>query len=81
MEVTEQHKQILLENRQLAALIKADTVIDDEAGRLCSGDWVRTSLLVSSTENCLFETKNTEYLLVGKGSRKIISLDTALSVF
>jgi hypothetical protein len=81
LEVTEQHKQILLKNGQLAALIKADTVIDDEAGRLCPGDWVRTSLLVSFTENCIFETKNTVYLLVGKGSRKTISLDTSIAFF
>lgn len=81
LEVTDQHKQLLMQNGQQAALIKADTVIDDEAGRLRPGDWVRTSPLVNFTENCIFETKNTVYLLVGKGSRKTISLDTAISFF
>ena len=54
---------------------------DDEAGRFLPGEWVRTSPLVSFTENCIFETKNTVYLLVGKGSRKTIPLDTAMSFY
>ncbi len=81
LEVTEQHKQLLKKNGQHAVLVKADTVIDDEAGRFLPGDWVRSSPLVNFTENCIFETGNTVYLLVGKGSRKTISLDTAISFF
>ena len=81
LEVTEQQKQLLKENDQHAGLIKADTVIEDEAGRFRPGDWVRSSPLVNFTENCIFETKNTVYLLVGKGSRKTISLYTAISFF
>ena len=81
LEVTDQHEQLLKQNGQQAALIKADTVIDDEAGRLRPGDWVRSSPLVSFSENCIFETQNTVYLLVGKGSRKRISLDTAIAFF
>jgi hypothetical protein len=81
LDIPEQHKQLLQQSGQHATLIKADTIIDDEAGRFRPGEWVRTSPLVSFTENCLFETKNTVYLLVGKGSRKKISLDTALSFY
>jgi hypothetical protein len=81
LEVTEQHKQLLKQNGQHAVLVKADTVIDDEAGRFLPDDWVRSSPLVNFTENCIFETQNTVYLLVGKGSRKTISLDTAISFF
>jgi hypothetical protein len=77
----EQHKQLLKKSGKHAALIKADTIIDDEAGRFRPGDWVRTSPLVSFTENCIFETQNTVYLLVGKGSRKKIPLDTAMSFY
>ncbi|WP_375277324.1 DUF6957 family protein [Pseudoalteromonas marina] len=81
LEVTEEESNVLKQNGQHASLIKADTVIDDEAMRFRPGDWVRSSPLVSFTENCIFETQNTVYLLVGKGSRKTISLDTAISFF
>ncbi|KGJ89621.1 DUF6957 family protein [Colwellia psychrerythraea] len=78
-EVTEEQSSLLKQNGQHASLIKADNVIDDETGRFRSGDWVRSSPLVSFTENCIFETQNTVYLLVGKGSRKTVSLDTAIA--
>ena len=81
LDVSEEGKKFLNKNMQHAALIKADTIIDDEAGRFLPGDWVRSSPLVSFNENCIFETKNTVYLLVGKGSRKTIPLDTAISFF
>lgn len=81
LELTEQHKQLFQHNGQYPALVKADTIIDDEAGRYPSGGWVRTSLLVRFTENCIFETRNTVYLLVGKGSRKSVSLTTAMAFF
>ncbi len=81
LEVTEEESNVLKQNGKQASLIKADTVIDDESGRFRPGDWVRSSPLVSFTECCIFETQNTVYLLVGKGSRKTISLDTAMSFF
>ena len=46
LEVTTQHKQLLKKNGQHAALIKADTVIDDEAGQLlCLGKNISLSEL------------------------------------
>ena len=64
-----------------AAMIKADCVIDDEAGRFTYGDWVRTSYLKQFHSPCLFETPNTIYLLVGAGTRKKISLENAKRFF
>ena len=81
LETSDMGKQFLNKNGLLAALIKADTIIDDEAGRFNPGEWVRSSPLVAFTENCICETQNTMYLLVGKGSRKTVSLDTAMAFF
>ncbi|MCL1078614.1 hypothetical protein D5R81_11940 [Parashewanella spongiae] len=72
---------LLTQNRLHPVMVKADTVIEDEAGRFHYGDWVRTSFLTKFTDNCIFETKNTVYLLVGSGMRKSVSLDVALSLF
>jgi hypothetical protein len=81
LDVTEDHKQLFKQNGQLPSLIKADTIIDDESGRFLPGEWVRSSPVVNFTENCIFETKNTVYLLVGKGSRKTVQLNLAMSFF
>ncbi|WP_434768053.1 DUF6957 family protein [Pseudomonas triticicola] len=62
------------------ALINALTVIEDSKGRFRPGDWVRSTLAVSFTHGCLFETKNTIYVLMGPGGRLRTDLDTALSM-
>ncbi len=59
--------------KQAACAIMANYVIDDQIGRFNQGDWVRSSLLTSFHKPCLFETKNTFYLLVGPGKRKTIN--------
>lgn len=58
-----------------AVIIKSDFVIKDEACRFDYGNWVRTSYLKEFHFNCLFETQNTVYLLVGDGTRKAINSD------
>lgn len=45
------------------------------------GTCVRTTPLVKFTENCLFETKNTIYILVDSGTRKTVDPKLAMSVF
>lgn len=81
LDVTQQEKQRLQQSGQYPNILKADTIIDDEARRFPPGGWVRSSLLVNFSENCIFETRNTVYLLVGKGTRKTVSIDTAMSFF
>lgn len=81
LELTEQYKQLFQQAGQQPALIKADTIIDDEAGRFPPNGWVRTSPLTRFTENCIFETLNTAYLLVGQGTRKTVPLATAMAFF
>jgi len=79
--LSDQDKKLFAQNGQVPALIKADTIIEDEADRFPRGGWVRTSPLVCFSESCIFETKNTLYLLVGNGSRKTVSLSAAVAFF
>lgn len=44
------------------------------------GTCIRSTLLVKFTDNCLFETKNTVYILVGRGSRKNVDPKLVLSI-
>lgn len=53
-------------------LLCAFSVIHDSRGRFPRGHSVRTSLGVSFSHACLFETKNTVYVLMGPG-RKVTS--------
>lgn len=70
----------LVADRKENAIIKADNIIRLNTCRFEVGDWVRTSLLVKFYDNCLFETENTIYILVGQGTRKLVN-SSILSVF
>lgn len=59
----------------------AHTVILDSKGRFRAGDWVRSTLLVSFSSGCIFETSNTAYVLIGAGKRKSVDASTVLSIF
>jgi len=62
-------------------LLYAHTVVTDSAQRFAPGDWVRSTLLVNLKNNCLFETKNSVYILLGAGSRKTADPDLVFSIF
>lgn len=62
-------------------LLKADYVISHTWGLRQQGDWVRTSPLINFREQCIFETKNTIYLMVGPGTIKTVSANDALQFF
>lgn len=51
-------------------IIKADYVLRTTSRNFDVGDWVRTSPIHNFTDNCICETSNSFYILVGKGSRK-----------
>ena len=63
------------------AIIVAQHVIEDEAGRWRSGWYAKTSGLVAFHENCIFETQNTAYILVGGGVCSRQSFQSQLSLF
>lgn len=61
-------------------IIYAREVVNTNTRRFDIGDWVRTSPLVRFSNNCLFETNSTVYILVGKGTRKIVDAESILSL-
>ena len=54
----------------------AHCVIFDGHGRFPPGGWVRSTLCKSFDGVCLFETRNTVYVLMGKGREMTASLNT-----
>ncbi|MBA5981264.1 hypothetical protein HT737_15545 [Pseudomonas sp. MD195_PC81_125] len=67
LEVTTRQRIAITDRGLIPALVYALTVIQDRKGRFAPGDWVRSTLGVSFTHNCLFETK--KYGLCAYGSR------------
>jgi len=53
--------------------VYASYIIEDQAGRWSTGFSVRTTFLTEFHKNCLFVTRNTAYVLVGKGSRMTVA--------
>lgn len=80
IEVSTRQRKAITDRGLTPALVYALTVIQDSKGRFPPGDWVRTTLAVSFTQGCLFETKNTIYVLMGSGRRLRTDLDIALSM-
>ena len=62
------------------AIIYADTVIYDSERRWDVGDFVRTSPLHHFTDDFLFRTLNTAYLLLGPGQRKRTSIENVARI-
>ena len=58
----------------LPATLFAHEVVLDSGGRFQSGMWVRSNFGVSFIYGCMFETKNTVYLLSGAGQKKEASV-------
>lgn len=63
------------------SFIVADNVIKDDIERFSPGSYIRTSLLVEFHPSCIFETENTNYILVGAGTRSAITIKKAESLF
>ena len=80
LDVTTSQRKAITDRELIPALVYASTVIQDSKGRFAPGDWVKTTLGVSFTHNCLFLTKNTVYVLMGAGRRVRTDLDIALSL-
>lgn len=62
-------------------VLYAHNVLFDSRRRFDVGDWVRTTPLVSFSEGCFFQTRNTLYVLVGDGQRKQAEFSTVMSLF
>lgn len=77
LDVSEEARLYLEANKILPAMIFANFLIWDSRGRWSEGTSVLTTPLVSFEENCLSITRNTVYILVGKGSRKTVDPEVA----
>lgn len=59
----------------------AHNVVADSAGRFQPGNWLRSSIGVALVDGYFFETRNTVYVLVGKGAEQKASLKTIFSFY
>ncbi|CAI8941524.1 DUF6957 family protein [Pseudomonas sp. IT-P4] len=64
----------------LPATLFAREVVLDSRGRFQPKMWVRSNFGVSFIYGCMFETKNTVYLLLGGGQKKEATVDAAFSM-
>lgn len=64
----------------LPATLFAHEIVLDSKGRFQPKMWVRSNFGKSFTQGCMFETKNTVYLLWGPGQRKKATVGAAFSM-
>lgn len=81
LEASDEMKATIAKKGFHPILLYAHEVVFDSRGRFLPGDWVRSTLLLDLQENCLFETENTVYILLGDGSRKQASPSVVTSIF
>ena len=81
LDISDDKKALVTEQGFQPVLLYAHTVVTDSARRFSPGDWVRSTLLVDQKSNCLFETKNSVYILRGAGSRKTADPAIVTSMF
>jgi hypothetical protein len=79
-EVSEEALGCFQESGIQPAIMFAHYLIWDSSGRWQEGWNVKTTALVSFEENCFFITRNTVYILVGKGHRKNVYPQAAASL-
>lgn len=81
LDISDDKKVLVTEQGFQPILLYAHTVVTDSARRFSPGDWVRSTLLVERKSNCLFETQNSVYILLGTGSRKTAEPAVVASIF
>jgi len=71
-----------LENMgKLPSLIYSSNLLIDSSGEFSPGFSLRSTYLIKLSNECIFETGNTFYILVGKGTRKSVNAKLAFSIF
>lgn len=81
LDISDNKKAMVTEQGFQPVLLYAHVVVTDSARRFEPGDWVRSTLLVDLKSNCLFETQNSVYILLGAGSRKVAAPAVVASIF
>lgn len=78
--VTPEEKEKLTILGLLPATLYAHEVVLDSRGRFQPKMWVRSNFGITFIYGCMFETKNTVYLLSGAGQKKEASMAAAFSM-
>lgn len=81
LDLAEPEKNLFAEQGILPSLLYAERVLTDSACRFAPGDWVRSTPLQRFSEGCLFQTRNTIYILVGPGCRKTVDPTVVMGFF
>ncbi|MBU0811888.1 hypothetical protein SAMN05216370_3130 [Pseudomonas peli] len=81
LDISDDKKALVAEQGFRPILLYAHAVVNDSACRFSPGDWVRSTLLVDLKSNCLFETRNSVYILLGAGSRKTVEPAVVTGIF
>lgn len=81
LEIAEDEKYLFVEQGILPILLYAERVLTDSACRFSPGDWVRSTPLKCFSDGCLFQTRNTIYVLVGPGCRKTVDPTVVMGFF
>lgn len=80
VEVGQAYAQSLAEAALAPVIVYAEDVVIHSAGLRNKGDWVRTTFQRTFTQNFLFETQNTIYVLAGDGVRLSGSVKAVLAM-
>lgn len=80
LETTSDEMEALRDRGLEPVMIYALNVVFDSRGRFNAGDWVRSSFQLSFEDNGFFLTKNTLYVLLGKGARQRITVSDLTSL-
>ena len=81
LDLAEPEKYLFAEQGILPSLLYAERVLTDSACRFSPGDWVRSTPLQRFSDGCLFQTRNTIYVLVGPGCRKTVDPTVVMGFF
>tara|TARA_R100000789_G_scaffold99847_2_gene107681 strand:+ start:1286 stop:1684 length:399 start_codon:yes stop_codon:yes gene_type:complete len=76
LDVPDAIREELIRTQRQPVMLYAHEVVYDSLGRFNRGDWARSTPLLTFAEECLFQTRNTVYMLLGPGERKHADLST-----
>ncbi|WP_410951721.1 DUF6957 family protein [Pseudomonas sp. S1(2024)] len=80
LEISEADRAACLAAGIEPVMIYSSKVVSDQRRPYFVGGWVRSTPMVSFTEGCLFESRNTIYLLQGPGIAKSVRTDIIMSI-
>jgi hypothetical protein len=80
IEVTDEFRESLACDGLQPCVRYASNVLSHSFNERLAGDWVRSTFQRSFSDGFVFETRNTVYILMGKGLRKNASIQTVSAI-